>query len=81
MENPLCKYKNLLGEPGKGFHSYRFLGVSILDVLVVFLGAIGISYYTKISAFIVIPLVFLLGIIVHHMFCVRTTVDKLLFPE
>jgi purine-cytosine permease-like protein len=80
MKNPLCKYKNILGEPGKGFHSYRALGVSILDVLVVLLAAIGISYWTKISAYIIVPGMFLLGIVVHRMFCVRTTVDKLLFP-
>jgi hypothetical protein len=81
MKNPLCKYKNIIGEPGKGFHAYRFLGVSIFDVLTVLLGAILISYYTKISVYYVIPAIFLLGIVVHRMFCVRTTVDKLLFPE
>lgn len=80
MENPLCKYKNLLGEPGKGLHSFRFMGFAIFDVLATLLGAIGISYWTKISAYIVVPSVFLLGIVVHHMFCVRTTVDKWLFP-
>jgi hypothetical protein len=81
MQNPLCKYKNAFGEPGKGIHSYRFLGISVIDVLVTLLGAILISYYTKISAYYVIPAIFLLGVVVHHMFCVRTTIDKLLFPE
>lgn len=79
-KNPLCKYKNIFGEPGKGIHAYRFLGISIIDVLVVLLAAFLISYYTKISAYYVIPAIFLLGIVVHHMFCVRTAVDKLLFP-
>jgi len=80
MQNPLCKYKNIFGEPGKGLHSYRFMGFAIFDVLATLLGAILISYYTKISAYYVIPAIFLLGIVVHRMFCVRTTLDKILFP-
>lgn len=29
----LCKYKNILGEPGKGVHSYRIFNIAIVDVL------------------------------------------------
>lgn len=29
----LCKYKDALGEPGKGIHSYRLFGIAIADVL------------------------------------------------
>jgi hypothetical protein len=28
-----CPYKNLAGEPGKGYHETRFLGISVVDVL------------------------------------------------
>jgi hypothetical protein len=44
----LCKYKNAIGEPNKGIHSYRL---------------------------------FSLGIVLHRLFCVKTTVDKKLFKK
>ncbi len=28
----LCKYKNILGEPNKGFHSIRICNISVSDV-------------------------------------------------
>ena len=41
----LCKYKNALGEPGKGIHSYRLFGVAIVDVIMTVLGSYLISYF------------------------------------
>ena len=35
----LCKYKNALGVPGKGLHSYRIFNIPIFDVLFTILGA------------------------------------------
>ena len=32
-----CKYKNILGEPKKGLHNYRFLGVAVVDLLLTIL--------------------------------------------
>jgi hypothetical protein len=77
----LCKYKNALGEPNKGVHSYRFLGVSIVDVLLTLIGAAIISYFSGYSFLYVAIFLFILGIILHRLFCVRTTVDKILFPN
>ena len=77
----LCKYKNLIGKPNTGIHSIRFMGIAIMDVIITLLGCFIISYYTKISFFKVSIVVFILGIIAHRLFCVRTTVDKLLFPN
>ena len=81
MTNPLCKYKNIFGKPGTGLHSIRFMNLAIVDVIFTLLGAILFSYITKISVYYTIPSIFLIGIVVHHAFCVRTTIDKLLFPE
>ena len=41
----LCKYKNILGEPGKGIHSYRLFGVAIADVIMTIIAAALISYF------------------------------------
>jgi len=77
----LCKYKNALGVPKKGIHSYRFLGVAIADVLMTFAAALLISYFFKYSFLYTSAILFILGIVLHRLFCVRSTIDKLLFPN
>jgi uncharacterized membrane protein len=77
----LCKYKNSLGEPGKGIHSYRFFGIAIADVIMTIIAGYLIAYFFKLSIAYTIIFLFILGIILHRLFCVRTTVDKLLFPN
>ena len=79
--NGLCKYKNALGEPKKGIHSYRLFGVAIADVIMTLIGAVIISYFVGYSFLYVAIFLFVLGIILHRLFCVRTTLDKLLFPN
>ncbi len=74
----LCKYKNLFGEPKKGIHSYRIYDIAVLDVLVTVLIGVAISYFTKKNLFLVLIILFLLGIYVHKLFCVETTINKLL---
>uniref|UniRef100_A0A6C0AT31 Uncharacterized protein n=1 Tax=viral metagenome TaxID=1070528 RepID=A0A6C0AT31_9ZZZZ len=75
----LCDYKDALGEPGKGIHSYRFMGVSIADVIITIIGALILSFIIKKPFLVVLLVLFILGIILHKLFCVRTTIDKLLF--
>ena len=77
----LCKNKNLLGVPNKGIHSYRFMGVAIADVIMTIICAILISFFLKKSLVYTCITLFILGIILHRLFCVRTTIDKLLFPN
>ena len=76
----LCKYRNALGVSGKGVHSIRLGGLAIMDVIFTLVGACIISYYARTSFAWTAAGLFLLGIIMHRMFCVRTTIDKLLFP-
>ena len=76
----LCKYKNALGEPGKGIHSYRIGGIAIADVIMTIIGAYFISFMFRWNFIYTLIGLFLLGIILHRIFCVRTTVDKILFP-
>ena len=77
----LCKYKNMLGVPGKGIHSYRVGGIAIADVIMTIIGAIIISYLSGWNFIYTLIGLFILGIILHRLFCVRTTIDKLLFPN
>ena len=76
----LCQYKDVLGEIGKGIHSYRLLGLAIMDVFFTIVGSYIIHRIIPQYRFIYILLfIFLLGILLHRMFCVRTTIDRLLF--
>ena len=76
----LCKYKNLFGEVGKGVHSYRIFNIAVVDVVLTILGAYIIYLFNPKFNFIYILLfLFILGIFLHRLFCVRTTIDKFLF--
>jgi hypothetical protein len=83
----LCKYKNIFGEPGTGVHSIRIFNIAIVDVILTILGGILIQtillqwFHIYIELTIVLVSLFILGILLHRMFCVRTTVDKLLFNK
>jgi uncharacterized membrane protein YdfJ with MMPL/SSD domain len=77
----LCKYKNVLGEPNKGIHSYRLFGLAIADIIMTIVAAFIISYFLKYTFLKTTVFLFVLGIVLHRVFCVRTTIDKLLFPN
>lgn len=77
----LCKYSELFGKINEGVHSYRLFNVAIIDVISTFIGAYFINKYifTECEYYKVLISLFLLGIILHRIFCVRTTIDKLIF--
>lgn len=77
----LCKYRNALGVPGKGVHSIRLGGIAVVDVAMTLVGAYIIAHFARVSYAWTAAGMFLLGIILHRLFCVRTTIDKLLFPH
>ena len=77
----LCKYKDLFGKPGEGIHSWRIFDFGVIDILTTIAVAYLISYLTGFSLVYVLPAVFLLGIYVHRLFCVRTKLDRILFPN
>jgi len=75
----LCKYKDIFGKPNQGAHSYRIFNIAIVDVLLTILGAYLLSILTGYKFVYTLIFMFILGIISHRIFCVRTTIDKLLF--
>jgi hypothetical protein len=86
----LCKYKNVLGEPNTGIHSVRIFNIAIFDVLsTVLVGVLFHQYIivewlqmsSSIKLWMVLAFLFALGIFLHRLFCVRTTVDRMLFDE
>ena len=76
-----CKYKNIFGQPNKGVHSYRIFNIAIVDVVCTFILAyiIFIILGQKYKYWIILIILFIIGIICHRLFCVKTTIDKFLF--
>jgi hypothetical protein len=83
----LCKYKNIFGEINTGIHTVRIFNIAIFDVLgTIIIGIILQFFLLRVFNFyidlcIILVILFSLGILLHRLFCVRTTVDKLLFKE
>lgn len=81
----LCKYSNVFGMPGTGLHSYRIYDLAVVDILLtVVLAGVIVSLLPKktvLNFLLVLSFCFSLGIFLHRIFCVRTTIDKLLFPD
>jgi len=77
----LCEYKDMFGKPGEGVHAYRVFNIAIVDVLLTLLLAYAINSYKPEYKYSTIAIgLFALGILLHRVFCVKTTVDKMLFP-
>lgn len=77
----LCKYKDALGVPGKGIHSYRIFNIAIADVVMTIISAWILSWIFKWSFRVTLVVLFLLGIILHRLFCVNTTVGVAIFGK
>jgi hypothetical protein len=77
----LCKYKNIFGKPNEGVHSIRFMNLAVIDVILTIMGGFFIARYYKLNIYLTIFTLFLLGIIAHRLFCVKTQVDKILFSD
>lgn len=77
-----CPFKNLseiFGRPNEGVHSYRFMNLAIVDVLATIIGAFIIARIFNWNFFLTLLVIFILGIILHRLFCVNTTINKFIF--
>lgn len=77
----LCKYSDIFGKPKQGVHSIRLFDIAIIDLLMTLLLAYIISVYFNKNFIIISFVLFISGIILHRLFCVRTTIDKILFKD
>jgi len=77
----LCRYKDIFGRPREGAHAYRLFDIAVVDVVATVLLAFVISRAFSLSVCKSLVALFIIGIIAHRAFCVRTTVDKLVFPN
>ena len=79
--NSLCPYKNAFGKLGTGIHSYRIIDIAVLDFGVTAIVAYIITLISGVKFVYSFIGLFLVGILIHRLFCVRTTLDKLIFPN
>lgn len=78
----LCEYKNFFGKVGEGIHSYRIFNIAIIDTLLtIIVGYVIYLMFPKLNLWFILFTLFLIGIFLHHLFCVKTTINKLLFGQ
>ena len=70
---------DIFGKPGEGVHSYRLFNLAIVDIIFTIVGAYLISGFINKSFLTTLIILFLIGIILHRIFNVKTTIDKILF--
>ena len=76
-----CKYKDIFGKVGEGVHSYRLFNIALFD----FLGTIILTWVLhryilyKYKFEYILLFMFMTGILLHRLFCVQTTINKLIF--
>lgn len=76
---PLSDYKDMFGKPGEGGHAYRIFDIAIVDVIFTIIGGYIIANSFNLSKTKTIIGLFILGIFMHRLFNVKTTVDKIIF--
>lgn len=78
MSNNLCKYKNIVGEPNKGFHVHIF-GFAIFDLLATMLIAFFIMLFLKLFVTsvshsllfgIILLVLLIIAEVTHKLFCI-----------
>ncbi len=76
ITNPLCKYKYIFGVPNKGIHQYRLGGLAIADIIQTMIAAFVISWLFKIKFWICFVALFVIGEVLHKLFCIDTAFTK-----
>lgn len=69
----------MFGKPNEGIHAYRIFDIAVVDVVMTVIAAIVIAFVSDQHFIYVLLALFAIAIAAHRLFCVRTTVDKLLF--
>jgi hypothetical protein len=70
-----CPFKDIFGKPGTGVHSLRGPGnIAVVDTTLTIIGAFLLSKYFKTPFLITLLLFFLIGELLHWIFCVDSTV-------
>jgi hypothetical protein len=75
----LCQYKDIFGKPRKGVHAYRLLDIAMVDLIATIISAILVAKWIEYDFITVFLFLMILSVFVHKLFCVETTLTKLIF--
>ena len=78
MPCPFASHKDIFGAPGTGAHSVRILDIAVIDLVLTVVVAFAISKVLSTSPFWTIVFFLVLGEVAHALFCVDTTVIKMI---
>lgn len=67
-----CPYKNIFGEPKRGFHSTRLFGFALGDTVGTIALAASIAYVWKLDFWKTLFWTFVVGEVLHYLFGVQT---------
>jgi uncharacterized membrane protein YcaP (DUF421 family) len=81
MSCPFKKYSEIFGKPNTGFHSFRIFDIAMNDLLGTIVISGLISYSFNFNFLLVLIILLLIAIILHRLFCVDTTINKLIFGK
>lgn len=72
-----CPFKDIFGKPGEGPHSIRFAGFAVVDTVLTIILAWYMAKWLKKPFPLVLLVLFIVGEILHWVFCVDTAFIKL----
>jgi hypothetical protein len=75
----LCQYRHVFGKEREGVHAYRVFDIAIVDLALTVLAAYLINKRFKTGLVKTLIVLFIVGVVMHRVFCVNTKVDQLLF--
>lgn len=75
------EYRHIFGKEGEGVHSIRLYNIAVVDVLLTVIFSIVISYTFNMNIIITLINMFLLAIIMHYLFGVKTTINNYMFSK
>ncbi len=75
----LCEHRDVFGRPGEGVHAYRIFRLAAVDVVGTIGICVAIAYAFGLNVWATLAAGFLLGIVMHRLFCVNTTINRALF--
>ena len=74
----LCKYNNSLGKPNEGIHFHVF-GIAIVDLFLTIVACYFLAKWRKWNFYMVFFIAVIIAILLHRLFCVNSTINKLIF--
>lgn len=65
--------ENIFGRPNEGVHSYRFMGIAIVDLLLTLVLCVILYLTTGMPLSISLTILLILAFILHYLFRVQTS--------